>query len=147
LSPNDNRRYPERPIVGVGAIVFQAGKVLLVERGHEPLKGWWSLPGGVLEAGETLDQAVRREALEETGLRVEPYRLAGIFERILRDREGRPEYHYILIDYHCRVTGGTLCAADDASRVEWVARQDLGRYRITEGTLPVIEKAFEETLT
>lgn len=139
------RRYPERPVVGVGAIVLDGGRVLLVERGNPPSAGWWSLPGGVLELGETLEEAVRREVLEETGLIVEPAGVVEVFERIVRDPEGRPEYHYVLIDYLCRASGGTLAAASDAARVRWVDRADLAGYAITEGTLPVIEKAFRRS--
>jgi ADP-ribose pyrophosphatase YjhB (NUDIX family) len=117
---------------------------LLVERGHEPLQGYWSLPGGVLETGETLAQGVCREVREETGLEVKPLGVLEIFERIIPDAQGAPEYHYVLIDYVCRVTGGNLCAADDVSRVEWVPRRLLSSYKITEGTLPVIEKGFRE---
>ena len=117
--------------------------MLLVERAREPLKGWWSLPGGVLETGERLRDGICREVLEETGLVVEPLSVVEIFERILRDAEGRVEYHYVLIDYLCRLTGGALCAADDACNAAWVPRADLTRYRITEGSLPVIEKAFD----
>src|SRR6476620_7800367 len=94
-----SRRYPERPILGVGAIVIESGRVLLVERGREPLKGYWSIPGGVVEAGEKLVDGVRREALEETGLEVDPVRVVEIFERIMRDAAGAAEYHYVLIDY------------------------------------------------
>jgi 8-oxo-dGTP diphosphatase len=137
------RRYPKHPIIGVGAIILRRDRVLLVERGKEPLKGFWSLPGGVVDTGELLEDAVRREAREETGLEVEPLQVIEIFERILRDSEQKPEYHYVLIDYLCRVTGGELAAADDAARVEWAPRASLSRYRLTEGTLPVIEKAFE----
>jgi len=118
--------------------------VLLVERAKSPLKGYWSLPGGALETGEHLLEGIRREVLEETGLVIEPLRVVTIFERIMRDGKGKPEYHYVLIDYLCRVTGGTLRAADDVSRVAWVPRQSLDQYRITEGTLPVIEQAFRE---
>jgi 8-oxo-dGTP diphosphatase len=117
-------------------------RVLLVERGREPLKGWWSLPGGVVECGESLAEAVRREVREETGLEVEPAGIVEVFERIMRDEAGRPEYHYVLVDYLCRVVGGRLAAADDVSRVEWVRRRHLGDYRITQGSVPVIEKAF-----
>ncbi len=138
-----SRSYPTRPILGVGAIVIESGRVLLVERGREPLKGYWSLPGGVLEVGEKLADGVRREMLEETGLEIEPMSVVEIFERIMRDSVGAVEYHYVLIDYICRVTGGVLNAGDDVSRVLWVERASLPQYRITEGTLEVIEKAFD----
>lgn len=134
--------------MGIGALVFrragQALEILLVERGKEPLKGCWSLPGGILEIGETLVQGVRREVLEETGLHIEPLRLFEIFERIMPDASGRPEYHYVLIDYLCRVTGGDLRAASDVSAAAWVSQQNLARYRLTEGTLAVVERAFEK---
>ena len=120
----------------MGAIILKGDLVLLVERGHRPLKGYWSLPGGVLETGEN------REILEETGLVIRPVRVVEIFERIMRDPKGAAEYHYVLIDYLCRVSGGELRAGDDVSRAEWVCRGELSRYRITEGTLPVIRKAF-----
>jgi 8-oxo-dGTP diphosphatase len=126
----------------VGALIIERDQILLVERGREPLKGYWSLPGGILEVGETLDQAVRREVLEETGLIIEPVQVVEIFERILVDSEGRAEYHYVLVDYLCRVTSGTVAAADDASRAEWFRWDELAALRLTEGTLPVIEKAF-----
>lgn len=140
----DNRRYPQRPVLGIGALIFERGRILLVERGKEPLKGYWSLPGGVLEIGETLEQGIIREVREETGLEVEPLKMLEVFERIIRDSQGAPEYHYVLIDYVCRVTGGSLRAADDASRVAWVPRRLLSTYQITTGTLPVIEKGFRQ---
>ena len=149
----DSRRYPKRPLVGVGALIIDGDRILLVERGQEPLKGWWSLPGGLLELGEKLTDAICREVLEETGLIVEPVAFHEIFERIIPgkapdqpgkapDQTGDPEYHYVLIDYVCRVTGGSLAAASDASRAVWIPRQELNRYGITEGTLAVIERAF-----
>ena len=138
----DDRRYPKRPILGVGAIILDAGRVLLVERGREPLRGYWSIPGGVVETGEKLIDAVRRETLEETGLEIEPVSVVEIFERIMRDGAGTAEYHYVLVDYLCRVIGGQLAPGDDVSRAEWVDRSELPQYRITEGTVPVIEKAF-----
>jgi len=141
-----SRRYPKHPLPGVGALIFKRsegrGPILLVERGGSPLKGYWSLPGGLVETGESLDTAVRREVLEETGLRVKPIRMLGLFERILHDKSGRPEYHYLLADYICKVEGGTLQAGDDSSRVEWVRRADLTKYQMTEGTLAVIENAY-----
>lgn len=137
-----DRRYPDRPIVGVGALILDGDRILLVERGKEPLKGLWSLPGGVLETGETLEEGLRREVREETGLEIEAPKVHEIFERILRDADGACEYHYVLIDYVCRKAGGVLRAADDACRAEWVSRARMAEYRITEGTLPVIERAF-----
>lgn len=113
-----------------------------MERGREPLKGYWSLPGGLVEAGEKLDCAVRREILEETGLQIQPQSTFQIFERIMHDASGRVEYHYVLIDYVCKVVGGELHPGDDVSRAEWVPRAEIGLYRMTEGTLPVIERAF-----
>jgi ADP-ribose pyrophosphatase YjhB (NUDIX family) len=129
--------------VGVGAILIRRDRILMAQRGKEPLKGWWSLPGGALETGESLRDAVCRETLEETGLVVRPLAVFEIFERILRDAGGRAEYHYVLIDYLCRATGGTLRAGDDVCAVEWVRRRDMAALPITEGTLGVIERAFE----
>jgi 8-oxo-dGTP diphosphatase len=138
-----SRQYPDRPILGVGALIFRGGAILLVERGKEPLKGYWSLPGGVVEVGETLEQAIRREVREETGLEVELLDVLEIFERIMRDAEDRPEYHYVLIDYLCRSREGDPTPASDVAKVAWVRREQLGGYRITEGTTPVIEKGFD----
>jgi ADP-ribose pyrophosphatase YjhB (NUDIX family) len=123
-------------------IFDEQDRILLVQRGHEPLKGWWSLPGGVLETGETLCDGVRREVLEETGLVIEPVERFEVFERIMRDDEGRAEYHYVLIDYICRVAGGRLAPADDCAQVRWTQRSELGSFRITDGTAGVIEQAY-----
>lgn len=139
-----DRRYPARPLVGVGAIIFQHGRILMAQRGKEPLKGWWSLPGGALESGEALKDAVSREVREETGLVVLPVKVFEVFERIMRDAAGVPEYHYVLIDYLCEVTGGELRPGDDVCAVEWVTRPGLRSLEITEGTLDVIERAFAE---
>ena len=140
------RRYPKHPLLGVGALIFtqsgRRGPILLVERGKEPLKGYWSLPGGLVEPGEKLEEAVRREIREETGLRVGPVRLFEIFERIMRDTKGRAEYHYVLADYICRAVGGKLQAGDDVSSAKWARRSELGQYRLTAGTREVIERAF-----
>ncbi len=141
---SDDRRYPARPLIGVGALIFQRGRILMAQRGKEPMKGFWSLPGGLLELGESLADGVRREVREETGLDVRPAGILEVFERIMRDAAGRPEYHYVLIDYICRVTGGSLCAGDDVCAVEWFRRRDLASLPITEGTLAVIEKGFRE---
>ena len=138
-----DRRYPKRPLVGVGAILFRRDRILMAQRGKEPLKGWWSLPGGAVELGESLRDAVCREVLEETGLEVEPVRQFEVFERIMRDAEGAPEYHYVLIDYVCRITGGSPHAGDDVAHVQWMRFEELAGLQITEGTLGVIERAFD----
>ena len=126
----------------MGALILRGDRIVLVERGRQPLKGFWSLPGGAVEAGEQVVDALRREVVEETGLRVEPRRLVEVFERITRDASGRAEYHYVLLDYLCRLRGGRLRAADDAAEARWVRRSDLAGLRLTSGTLAVIERAF-----
>ena len=126
----------------MGALIFEGDSILLVERAGEPLKGYWSLPGGLLETGESIEDAVRREVREETGLLVELLSRFDIFERIMRDAEGRAEYHYVLIDYICRVVGGSPCAGDDVSRLAWAKPPELRNYRLTEGTIEAIERAF-----
>ena len=123
-------------------MIFEDGNLLLVERAKEPLKGYWSLPGGIVEAGEKLEDAIRREVQEETGLEVETLSVFEIFERIIPDAAGKAEYHYVLIDYLCRPSSGKLLAASDVSRVAWVPERELREYRLTEGTLSVIERAF-----
>ena len=125
----------------MGALIIDRDRVLLVQRGKQPLKGWWSVPGGVVETGEHLAEALQREVLEETGLEAEPLLVVEIFERILRDKEGKAEYHYVLIDYLCKAKGDPK-PGDDAAAVEWVKRKDLGARKVTEGTLQVIELAF-----
>ena len=117
------REFPETPLVGVGAVVVHAGQVLLVRRGREPLKGQWSLPGGLLEVGESLIAGVAREALEETGLTVEPVELIELLDRIHREGD-RIRYHYVIADYLCRVISGELQAASDADAVRWVERAE-----------------------
>jgi len=128
----------------VGALIFNGDAILLVERAGEPLKGYWSLPGGLVETGELIEDAVKREVREETGLDVEPAYRFDIFERIMRDPDGRPEYHYVLVDYVCTVTGGEMRPADDVSRVEWVPREKLRDYKITSGTLDAVERAYDD---
>jgi 8-oxo-dGTP diphosphatase len=139
---SSSRQYPPRPVLGVGALIVEGDRILLVQRGHEPLKGYWSLPGGAVETGERLEDAMRREVREETGLEVGVLCLLEVFERIMHDAEGKPEYHYVLVDYLCRPAGGTLAAADDADRVEWFTHAGMEELLITEGTPAVIAKAF-----
>jgi 8-oxo-dGTP diphosphatase len=138
------REYPEAPIVGVGAVVIDGTKVLLVRRGNEPLKGEWSLPGGALELGETLQQGIVREVFEETGLTVSPVGVVEILDRITPDEEsGRVRYHYVLVDFVCRVIGGTPLVGSDADELRWVERNELARHTVAPITVRVIEKAFQ----
>jgi 8-oxo-dGTP diphosphatase len=134
----DSRRYPARPLLGVGALIFDEGRILLVERGKEPLKGYWSLPGGLVEAGERLEDGVVREVLEETGLAVRAESIATVFERIMPDCDGACEYHYVLVDFYCTVQGGTVRAGDDSAKAEWFAVSELENLLMTEGTREVI---------
>ncbi len=136
-----SRRYPARPLLGVGAVIFDGPSVLLIERGQEPLKGFWTLPGGLVECGERLDEALRREVREETGLEVEPLTVAAVFERIMRDAEGRTEFHYVILDYLCRAVGGMLAWGSDVAGARWVRLDEMHRLKIAPGTPPVIEKA------
>lgn len=144
--PPPSRRYPPRPILGVGAIIFRGDKVLLAQRAGPPMQGQWSLPGGVVETGETVLQALHREVLEETGLRVTEARFFELFERIMPDASGAIEYHYVLLDYVCKVAAGDAHAADDVSACVWSTRSGLAGFAITSGTLEVIERAFGATL-
>lgn len=135
------REYPERPWVGVGALIFSEGRVLLVRRGHAPSLGDWSIPGGALEVGETLADGVKREVREETGLEVEPVTTVDVVDRIARDEAGRVQFHYVLVDYLCRVTGGTEACADDAVGLRWAAMDDLDE--VAPFTREVIAKAWK----
>jgi 8-oxo-dGTP diphosphatase len=120
-----SREYPEKPFVGVGAVIVEHDRVLLIRRGQPPLLGEWSLPGGVLECGETLPDAVAREALEETGLIVETREMLGVYERIIHDEHRKVRYHYVLLDFLCHPLGGELKAGSDAAGVGWFTRDEL----------------------
>lgn len=138
------REFPEVPLVGIGAIIIEDARVLLVKRAHPPLQAQWSIPGGVLEVGELVREAAIREAHEETGLIVEPGDLLGVYDRVLRNAEQRVQYHYVLIDFLCRRAGGELQAADDAAEVRWFTREDLPPLNLSEDTQDVIRKGFEK---
>jgi 8-oxo-dGTP diphosphatase len=142
MNPPHSRRYPARPLLGVGALIFDGDAILLIERGQEPLMGYWTLPGGLVEPGERLEAAVGREILEETGLIVEPSVVVEVFQRIMLDADGKCEYHYVIVDYLCHATGGTLCAASDVAAAAWVRRDQFKDYKLSPGTLPVIEKGY-----
>jgi len=136
------REFPEHPLIGVGAIIIEDDRAVLVKRAHPPIQGQWSIPGGVLEVGELVRDAAVREAREETGLIVEPGELLGVFDRVLRDAEGRVQYHYVLIDFLCRMVGGELRAASDAAEVRWFKRDELPALNLAPDTHAVILKGF-----
>jgi ADP-ribose pyrophosphatase YjhB (NUDIX family) len=138
------REFPEVPLVGVGAIIIEDARVVLVKRAHPPLQAEWSIPGGVLEVGELVREAAIREAREETGLMVEPGELLGVYDRVLRDADKRVQYHYVLIDFLCRRVAGDLAAASDAAEVRWFTREELPALKLAADTLDVIRKGFKE---
>ena len=139
------REFPEVPLVGVGAIIIEDARVLLVKRAHPPLQAQWSIPGGVLEVGELVRAAAIREAREETGLIVEPADLLGVYDRVLRNAEQRVQYHYVLIDFLCRRVGGDLAADSDAAEVRWFTREELPGLKLAEDTQDVIRKGFAKS--
>jgi len=140
---SDTRTYPDRPFVGVGAVIVHDGKVVLIKRRYEPLAGQWSLPGGAVEVGETLEASVAREMLEETGLEVEVGPVIEVFDRITRDDDGRVRYHYVLVDYLCWPLGGTLQAGSDVDDAVLVDPSALSPYKLTAKATAVIERALE----
>jgi 8-oxo-dGTP diphosphatase len=138
-----DRRYPDRPFAGIGGIIVHDGRVVLVKRRFEPLAGQWSIPGGAVEAGETLEACVVREMSEETGFVVEVGPVVEVLDRITRDDEGRVLYHFVLIDYLCRPVGGELQAGSDVAEAVLAEPPDLAQYELTEKALAVIERALE----
>jgi 8-oxo-dGTP diphosphatase len=136
------RDYPEHPIIGVGAVVVERSRALLVRRATEPLLGEWSVPGGMLELGETLRDGVQREALEETGLAVEAGEVIDVFDSIFTDAQGLTQYHYVLIDYLCRPLSGEARAASDVSDVRWVTADALRTLGLRESIEQVVRKGL-----
>jgi len=145
------REYPEQPLVGVGGVVVDNGRALLIRRASPPLEGQWSIPGGMLELGETLAQGVARELSEETGLDVSVVELLEVFERVFPappNADGtagdpsRPQYHFVILDYLCELRGGTLCAASDALEFAWAREEELVKYDLTATATRVLRNAF-----
>jgi 8-oxo-dGTP diphosphatase len=137
------REYPERPLVGVGGVVIADGRALLIRRGGPPLEGEWSIPGGMLELGESLEQGVRRELSEETGLEVRVLELIEVFERVFADDDGRTKYHFVILDYLCETVSGEAFAASDVTDVAWAREDELAGYSLTPTATRVIKRAFE----
>lgn len=135
------REYPEQPLVGVGGIIFQDESVLLIKRGREPAKGEWSIPGGVVDLGESLQAAVVREVLEETHIAVEPLLPVKVLDRIFRDKRGRVVYHYVLVDFLCRRTGGEVLPGSDALEARYVPIAELASLDVIPVTREVILQA------
>ena len=133
------REYPTAPLVGLGAVVWRDGKVLMIQRGKPPRQGIWSLPGGAQDLGETVEQGIRRELREETGIEIELLGLLAVIDSVQRDAEGRVLYHYTIVDYAARWLSGDLVAGDDAADAAWISPEDLAKMELWEETLRVIE--------
>jgi len=140
-----DRAYPDRPLIGAGAVIVRGNEVVLIRRGREPLKDEWSIPGGMVELGETLRHAAEREAMEETGLTVEAGEVIEVFESITPALDGRIQFHYVVADFLCKWKSGELRAGGDAREARWVRPNQLGELQLPESTLRVIQKAFDAT--
>ncbi len=136
------KEYPGAPLVGVGGVIAQDGRAVIVRRGQEPRKGEWSLPGGLLELGESLIDGTRREMKEETGLDVEVGALVEMFDRIHRDTEGRVRYHFVIADYLCVPVGGTLLAGSDVTDARWVSADEIDEYVINPHAAAVLRRGL-----
>lgn len=134
------RLYPENPIVGIGAVIVKGNKVLLIKRAGDPGRGLWSIPGGLVELGEKIKDAVRREVKEETGLDVRVGEIANVTEIITRDEEGKVKYHFVIVDFFAEVLRGELKPSSDALEAKWVEFKDLRKYRLTE----TVERLFKK---
>jgi secondary thiamine-phosphate synthase enzyme len=137
-----SRSHPQQPVVSVGAVIVDGGRVLLIKRGQPPLQGRWSLPGGVVEIGETLQEALAREVREETGLEIEVGPVVAVLDRIEREDDNRIEYHYVIIDYRCLVRGGRLTCGSDADDARWVSASDVASFNVTAAVAGVVHKAL-----
>jgi 8-oxo-dGTP diphosphatase len=143
-----SREYPERPVIGVGGVIIDHGRVVLIRRGSEPLLGQWSIPGGTLEIGETLEEGVARELLEETGIRVRVLELIELFDRIYRDNgpaaadKKKPRFHYVIADYLCECIGGEPRPGSDVTDLAFAREDELAKFQLTETATRVLKKAF-----
>jgi 8-oxo-dGTP diphosphatase len=144
-----SREYPERPVVGIGGVIIDQGRTLLIRRGSEPLFGEWSIPGGMLEIGESLEQGVARELLEETGIEVKVLELIEVFDRIYAEdwstcaeAKGRPRFHFVIADYLCERLSGEARAGSDVTDVAFAREEELARFRLTETATRILKKAF-----
>jgi len=142
MTATDPRAYPTRPFLAVSATIYREGRVLLARRAHAPGRDLFSLPGGVVEAGETLAEAVTREVLEETGLTVEPVQLAGHREVILRDADGRVERHFVILSFACRWIAGEAGISDEVAETRWVAPDEIADLKTTSGLAEIIAAAL-----
>jgi 8-oxo-dGTP diphosphatase len=144
-----SREYPERPVVGVGGVIVDQGRTLLIRRGSEPLRGEWSIPGGTLELGESLEEAVARELLEETGIQVRVLELIEVFDRIYAAdgtiaalAQKKPRFHYVIVDYLCERIGGEARAGSDVTDVAFAREEELAKFQLTETATRILKKAF-----
>ena len=144
-----SREYPERPVAGVGGVIVDRGRTVLIRRGTEPLLGQWSIPGGTIEIGETLEEAVRRELREETGLEVRVLELIELFDRIYLENgavpsqdKKKPRYHYVIADYLCEMVGGEARAGSDVTDLAFAREDELGKFHLTEKATSVLKRAF-----
>jgi len=142
MGESSSRAYPDRPFVGVGAVIVHQGRVVLIRRRFEPLAGQWSLPGGAVDVGETLVECVAREMLEETGLVVEVGPVVEVFDRIIHDGDGRVQFHYVLVDYLCRPIGGTLQAGSDVTEAVYAEPAELAGFALADPATAVIRRAL-----
>jgi 8-oxo-dGTP diphosphatase len=138
------REYPEAPLVAVGAVILHDNRVLLVRRRNPPSAGKWTVPGGVLEVGETFQEAARREVLEECGLEINPGPIVEVTQNIVRDDSGAVRFHYVIIDLLAEVIGGELAAGEDAADARWVRKEELEQLEITESALPMLRRLLPE---
>jgi ADP-ribose pyrophosphatase YjhB (NUDIX family) len=144
-----SREYPERPVVGIGGVLIDRSRTLLIRRGSEPLRGEWSIPGGTLELGETLEEGVARELLEETGIIVRVIEIIEVFDRIYAKdgtiaalAQKKPRFHYVIADYLCERVGGEPRAGSDVTDVAFAGEEQLARYHLTETATRILKKAF-----